>query len=213
MSHPPATHQESGQGGSANDRDRRPLRITLVGPESSGKTTLARLLAEHYGAAWVEEYVREYMERRGVGRGYARPFAPDDLEHIGRGQAAAEDRAAKRADSLLLCDTELLTTEIWGEIYFGAAPQWVMRESRRRRYDLYLLLAPDIAWDDDGTREFPHRRDEHFHRLRGELDARALPYTVISGDYDARLRAAIAVLDDFIRTTEEHEVVPQRTSC
>ncbi|HET7462380.1 MAG TPA: ATP-binding protein, partial [Longimicrobium sp.] len=91
-----------------------PLRIALVGPESSGKTTLARLLAEHYGAAWVEEYVREYMEQRDVGRGYARPFALDDLEHIGRGQIEAEDRAAAGAASLLFCDTELLTTEIWG---------------------------------------------------------------------------------------------------
>jgi len=174
-----------------------PLRIALVGPESSGKTTLARLLAEHYGAAWVEEYVREYMERRDVGRGYARPFAFDDLEHIGRGQIEAEDRAASGA-TLLFCDTELLATEIWGEIYFGAAPEWVRQESRRRRYALYLLLAPDIAWDDDGTREFPHRRDEHFRRLRDELDARALPYAVVSGGYDARFRAAIVAVDELM---------------
>lgn len=173
------------------------LRIALLGPESSGKTTLARLLAEHYGAAWVEEYVREYMEARDVGRGYVRPFAFDDLEHIGRGQIEAEDRAADGA-SLLFCDTELLTTEIWGEIYFGAAPEWVRHESRRRRYDLYLLLAPDIAWEDDGTREFPHRRDEHFQRLRDELDARGLPYTIVSGDFGARLRAAIAAVDEMM---------------
>lgn len=188
-----------------------PLRVALVGPESSGKTTLARLLAEHYGAAWVEEYVREYMERRDVGRGYARPFAFDDLEPIGRGQIEAEDRAADGA-SLLFCDTELLTTEIWGEIYFGAAPEWVRRESRRRRYDLYLLLAPDIAWDDDGTREFPHRRREHFDRLRDELDARGLRYTVIRGDYDARFRAAIAAVGELIgRQRDEPLIGAERT--
>jgi len=172
-----------------------PARVALVGPESSGKTTLARLLAGHYGGGWVEEYVREYMERRDVGRGHARPFAEDDIEAIGRGQAAAEDRAANDAGALLFCDTELLTTEIWGEIYFGAAPEWVRRESLRRRYSLYLLLAPDIPWHDDGTREFPHLRADHFARLRAELDARALPYVVVGGDHRARLQAAIAAVD------------------
>lgn len=174
------------------------VRVAIVGPESSGKTTLARILAEHYGTAWVAEWVRAYMEARDVGRGRGRPFALRDIEAIGRGQAATEDRAARDADPILFCDTDLITTEIWSEIYFATAPDWVREESRRRRYALYLLLEPDVPWHDDGTREFPHLRDDHYRRLRAELDARGLPYVPISGDYEARFAAAVAAVDELM---------------
>jgi NadR type nicotinamide-nucleotide adenylyltransferase len=166
-------------------------RVALLGPESTGKSTLSRLLARHYETACVAEYGREYTDHCDMGA-----FGLDDIRKIGQGQVEREDRAAREANRVLICDTELITTAIWSEIYFeGAVPVWVEAESRRRRYDLYLLLDVDIPWVDDGTRTFSHLRQWHFDRIRRELEERRLPYVVISGGFETRFRAATAAVD------------------
>lgn len=168
-------------------------RVAVLGPESTGKSTLARRLAEHFGAAWVDEYGREHTDAVDMSR-----FALDDILAIAREQARREDEAAARSSGLLVCDTELITTQVWSEIYFGAWPAWVEAESRRRRYDLLLLLDVDVPWVDDGTREFPALRRWHFDRLRGELDARGLTYHVLSGGYDERFAQAAGLVSGIV---------------
>lgn len=160
-------------------------RIVLTGPESTGKTTMAHQLAKHFHTNWVEEYGREYFVKHGGIRELS------DLSRIAEGQARLEEEALRSANKWLFCDTDLIVTQVWSEIYFKQCPQEVIDLSRTRRYDLHLLMDIDIPWEDDGTREFPQLRDWHFKRLKAELEQRKLPYMVISGNYEERLEACI----------------------
>lgn len=168
-------------------------RIALVGPESTGKSTLSKQLAAHFKAGYVEEFAREYMEWG------SRPLELTDITEIGRGQAQWEDQAAREADKLLFCDTNLLSTVVWSELYFGEAPEWVIEESKSRKYTLHLLLKPDIPWDDDGTRAFPERAAWHFLRLKEELTLRGESFVIISGQGEIRLQNAIAAVEKLLQ--------------
>ncbi len=163
-------------------------RISLTGPESAGKSTLAAQLAAHYGTEYVPEYARQYLEANGP------HYALPDLEAIARGQLAAEDAAARRASGLLFCDTDLLVIKIWAENAFGTCPAWILAELARPRYALSLLLAPDLPWTPDPLREHPDPAQRwHFYQLyRQELTQRNWPFVEISGPPAQRFVQALA---------------------
>src|SRR3954469_19325971 len=120
------------------------VRICVTGPESTGKTTLARRLAESLDTAWVPEGSRTYAER--VGRPLdASDVSPIAREHIALADDGAALARARGATSLIL-DTDLLSTVIYARHYYGAAPPWVEEEERTRRADLYLLCDVDVPW-------------------------------------------------------------------
>ncbi len=167
-------------------------KVVLTGPESTGKTTLARTLAEYFNTAWVEEYGRDYFIKKGG------KLVPEDLLLIAKGQVALEDKKINEANKLLLCDTDLIVTGIWSEIYFESCPEELMRLSYTREYAIHLLMDIDIPWEDDGTREFPHLRQWHFNRIKEELDQRKLPYVIISGNFDERFLRAKKVVAELI---------------
>ncbi len=174
-------------------------RVALLGAESSGKTTLAAALAAHFGTEWVPEFVRDYLDD-----GPNIDYTPADLVAIGAGQRALERAYAKLPGplktGLLFCDTDALTTTVWAELYFGEnhAPPALVRLAENDRYATTLLLAPDLPWASDGTRDRPDpaTRAWFFGRLRWWLEHVGRPYVVISGDGAARLAAAVAVLRD-----------------
>ena len=166
-------------------------RISLTGPESAGKSTLAAELATRYGTTWVPEYARQYLEENGAA--YTLP----DLEAIAHGQLAAEDAAARRARDLLFCDTDLLVVKIWAENAFGTCPAWVLAALAKPRYALTLLLAPDLPWAPDPLREHPDPAQRwHFYVLyRAELVARGWPFAEVSGPAAERLAQAVAAIE------------------
>jgi len=165
-------------------------KVSLTGPESAGKSTLAAQLAAHYGTTFVPEYARAYLEANGAA--YTLP----DLEAIAAGQLAAEDAAARQAASLLFCDTDLLVLKIWAENAFGTCPAWILAALARPRYALTLLLAPDLPWAPDPLREHPDPAQRwHFYGLyRQELVARGWPFAEISGPAAGRLAQAVAAI-------------------
>jgi NadR type nicotinamide-nucleotide adenylyltransferase len=164
-------------------------RVAIYGPESTGKTTLAATLAERYATVWCPEFARAHLDLKGG------PVEPADIPLIAQGQIAAEDRLARQANRVLFCDTELSTTVIYAEHYFGACPGWLRVEAMARRYALYLLLDVDVPWVPDPQRDLGHSRDEMFARFRAALDARGARYEVISGSWDQRLSRACAAID------------------
>jgi NadR type nicotinamide-nucleotide adenylyltransferase len=164
-------------------------RIVVFGPESTGKTTLARRLAAHYGTVWVPEWAREHLDPQG-GKCVA-----DDITQIALGQAASEDALARQAQRVLICDTDTLTTTIWSEVYFQHVAPWIAELARQRRHDLYLLCDIDVPWVDDTQRDMPHRREEFFARCRTALEQNERPYVVISGDWETRFRSAVSAID------------------
>lgn len=166
-------------------------RIALVGPESCGKSYLAEQLALHFNTVFVEEYGRTYCEQFGM------DSTELDFAHVAGGQLYREDEMALEANRMLFCDTDLIVTQIWSEIYFkGKCQPWIYWADHARRYDLFLLCAPDIPWVNDGLREFEGQRDWMFERLKQELDCRGLPYVIIQGGFAERTSAAIQAVEN-----------------
>jgi NadR type nicotinamide-nucleotide adenylyltransferase len=176
-------------------------RVAVFGAESTGKTTLAEKLAARFGTVWVPEFARTYLDRKGP------PVELADIEPIARGQIADEDRLARAADRVLFCDTELETTVIYSEQYFGVCPDWIRAEARRRRYDLYLLLAIDVPWVPDPWRDFGHAREALNARFRAALVGKAAPVVEIRGAWDERLEAATAAVARLWRLTARGSTV------
>ena len=159
-------------------------RVCLLGAESTGKTTLAAALAQHFGTVWVPEYAREYLSANG------NVVTLADMPNIARGQAESEERLARQANRVLFLDTNLLTTYIWHEHYFGEVPDEIRDLAAARIAHLYFVTGLDVPWVADGLRDSPGQR-EHFHqRFCDELTARGLAYTVLSGSHEARLAQA-----------------------
>jgi NadR type nicotinamide-nucleotide adenylyltransferase len=165
-------------------------RVCVFGPESTGKTTLARKLADHFATAWVPEYARTLLEAR------EERVRIDDMELIARGQAASEDALARNANRVLITDTDPLATLIWSDVLFGTIPPQVRKIADSRAADLYLLMDADAApWVADPIRYLPDGGRVFFERCRAELDARGRRYVVIQGDWDERFRAAVAAIE------------------
>lgn len=174
------------------------LRVSVFGPESTGKTTLARRLADHYRTRWVPEFARTHLlQRDGALRA-------EDLPHIARGQRASEDALARAARKLLFCDTDPLATEIWSDVMFQAVDPEVTRLAQSSHYDLTLLLDADVPWVADPVRYLPHQGREFFERCRHALEGAGRRTTLVNGDFEARFEAACRAVDELI---EERGVV------
>lgn len=164
-------------------------RVAITGPESSGKTTLARALADGApSAAWVPEYARAFLEARGG------DYQEADLVTIARGQVEAVAQAAKARPALLISDTDLVVVRIWSLERFGRVAPAIDRMLREATWDLTLLLTPDLPWAPDPLRVNPRDRDRLFDRYQAELHRLGRPFVVIAGD-DRLASAQRAIAD------------------
>jgi NadR type nicotinamide-nucleotide adenylyltransferase len=169
-------------------------RVCLVGAESTGKTTLAAALAAHYRTVWVPEYGREYSERKlAEGGGY--DFRPEEFTHIAERQCEAEDEAARRANRVLVCDTDAFATSVWHRRYTGARSPEVEAIAAARRPDLYLLTDVGTPFVQDGTRDGEHVRAWMHETFVEELRAQGRPFRLLSGSHGRRMREAVAAVD------------------
>ena len=166
-----------------------PPRLVLTGSESTGKTTLARALAERFGVAWVPEFARDYATAR------AGQLTPADIEPIARGQQAAEDAAAMIHPGCVVLDTDLLSTWIYAHHYYQAVPGWLERELPQRIRGCYLLCDIDLPWVPDPARDRGDRREEMHAAFVQELERRSVKYAIVRGTGEARLQSALAAAE------------------
>jgi NadR type nicotinamide-nucleotide adenylyltransferase len=167
-------------------------KIVVIGPESTGKSTLSAALAEHYGTAWCPEFARDYLTRNGNNYGY------DDLLTIARGQQALEDdRLAQAVPPFYFIDTNQYVMKVWCEVVFGDCHPWIIGQIAERRYDFYLLCDTDLPWVADGLREYPdpQQRRSLFKMYEDIVIDSGTPWALISGDSDARLAGAVSALE------------------
>ncbi|MEX0883282.1 MAG: ATP-binding protein [Cyclobacteriaceae bacterium] len=166
-------------------------KVVVVGPESTGKSTLTSALAHHYQTPWVPEYAREYLNSLN------RNYHFEDLLNIAKGQIMRENEMEKKAKDLLFCDTDLHVIKVWSEHSFGRLHPWIEKSMASRRYDLYLLTDIDVPWEPDPLREHadPKMRKYFFDLYYDYLMTTGVPLVKISGDPKARLRAGIQAVD------------------
>ncbi|MEO6150788.1 MAG: ATP-binding protein [Mucilaginibacter sp.] len=168
------------------------IKIAVVGPESTGKSTMAAYLAKHYHTVWVPEFAREYCEK------LTAPCTFGDEVNMFYGQLELEKKLLPQANKLLICDTTFITIKIWSDQLFGQSPPEVLEELPEHPYDLYLLLDIDMPWVDDPLRDFPDMREHFMQVWHKELQALSAKYVVISGLGQQRYDAAVAAVDDFL---------------
>jgi len=173
------------------------LKIAIVGVESTGKSTLAKDLANYYQTKWVAEFARVYLEHLG------RSYAYDDILHIAQNQ----DRIIKEKEkefsekSLIFIDTELLVTKIWEEYVFGKCHPWIEENLPKQSYQLYLLTNIDLPWEIDPLREYPNieRRREIHQLYLFYLKQYGFNYHLISGNREERLKKAIEIIENKLK--------------
>jgi NadR type nicotinamide-nucleotide adenylyltransferase len=167
----------------------RPRRVVVTGSESTGKTTLAGRLAAHFAAPCVAEFSRAYAQS------VARPLTRDDVEPIARGQLATERQAEASAGRLIVLDTDVLSTLVYGEHYYGHAPRWIADALRDHSADLYLLCDIDVPWVADPARDRGHLRPEMHALFAGAVRGTGVPCVLVRGDWEQRFRTAVTAVD------------------
>jgi NadR type nicotinamide-nucleotide adenylyltransferase len=168
------------------------IKIAIVGPESTGKSTISEQLADHYHTLWVPEYAREYCSK------LTAPCTLQDELNIFYGQLDLESQLMPNANKLLVCDTTFITVKIWCDYIFDRSPQEVLDKIPNHPYDFYLLMDIDLPWQEDPLRDFPNMRDHFMAIWHQELKALDASYAVISGSSKQRLENAVWAIDGFL---------------
>ena len=199
-------------------------KIVVIGPESTGKSTLCEKLAQYYNTLWVPEYAREYLENNGSDYTY------DDLLTIAKGQIESEDRIGYQLSvisnqqsviineqsgnspnpdevlpsfppsedmRLLFIDTDMYVMKVWAEYVFNRCHNWILNQIAGRKYDLYMLCDIDLPWIEDTLREYPDKkiREKLFLFYKELMINQSTSWCIISGDYEERLKKAIQFVD------------------
>ena len=176
-----------------NKQPEKIIKIVVIGPESTGKSTLCEALAAHFHTIWCREYAREYLLQHGTDYSY------DDLLTIAKGQLNLEDEAMVKIaskhqqSSVLIIDTDLYVMKVWCEFVFGKCHQFILDEIVKRKYDGYLLCKPDLPWTKDELREYPdlETREKLYHHYRDLLIEQNTPWFEVKGTGQERIQSAI----------------------
>ncbi len=192
-------------------------KIVIIGPESTGKTTLCEQLAQYYNTLWCPEYAREYLSTHGT------KYTYDDLLIIAKGQVELEEKFESLVRSsesgvqrrerengselrtqnseLLFIDTNMYVMKVWCEFVFGKCHQFILDQVATRKYDLYLLCNTDLAWTADELREYPdlETRQRLYQIYKNQMLNQPVPWVEITGDSKQRLQKAIQSVDSLFK--------------
>ncbi len=169
-------------------------RIVIIGPESTGKSTLCQQLAAHYYTVWCPEFAREYLLEKGMNYTY------DDLAKIAQGQIKLEEIGdAEVKNNFYFIDTDMYVMKVWYEVAFNNCPTWILKKIARTHCDLYLLCDVDLPWIKDELREYPNlaMRQKLFKMYKDIMINSGVRWVQISGANAQRLQMAVKSINDY----------------
>lgn len=170
------------------------IKIALFGPESTGKTTLAKQLAAHYETEWVPEFARDYLQKRWEENQHI--CEADDMLPIAYGQMSLENEKLSSAKKYLFCDTNLMVTKVFSEIYYDFCDPLLNEEALEHEYDLFFLTDIDVPWEKDDIRDKPEGRETVFSVFKQTLIDNKKPFITLSGNKESRLAKAAIIIDN-----------------
>lgn len=167
-------------------------KIVVIGPESTGKSTLSKDLALALNTCFVPEFARDYLVNLN------HPYNEEDLLTIARGQLETEEQQYNTAKDILICDTDLNVIKVWSEHSYNRCSRWVLEQIAEKKYDLYLLTDIDMIWDDDPLREHPeeHMRLYFYSQYRDIVINSGIPWVNVKGDRQTRLTTALRAIEE-----------------
>jgi len=183
-----------------NNGSSKIIKIALFGPESTGKTTLAIQLAEHFKTAWVPEYARDYLQEKWDNT--TQICDVNDMLPIAYGQVKLENDNLSIANKFLFCDTNLMVTKVFSEVYYNFCDPLLDKAARKHEYDLFFLTDNDVPWEKDDLRDKPEGRESVFAVFKQTLIDYNKPFITLSGDKDLRLNKAIQIVNDLAKANK-----------
>ena len=173
-------------------------KVVIIGPESTGKSSLCEQLAAHYNTIWVKEYAREYLVKNGT------EYSFDNLLDIAKGQIAGEELASEKLSTInhqptnLFIDTDMYVMKVWCEFVFKKCHHWILNRIVERKYDLYLFCNIDLPWVADELREYPdlENRQKLYHYYKDILVNQNVRWVDITGNYEERLAKAVKAVNE-----------------
>lgn len=171
------------------------IKVCFYGAESTGKSTMARQMAEYFNTNFVPEVARELVS--------SNDFSVEDIIKIGNAQTARIASLEKLANSVLICDTDLITTQIYSKHYLGIVPEVLYELESLIRYDRYFLFDIDVPWVADGLRDLQNQREQMHSIFKNELEIRKIDYVLVWGNWDARYQIVVSEINRLLRESKE----------
>ncbi len=169
------------------------IKIALIGPESTGKTTLAIQLAAAFNTHWIPEFARTYLQQKWDTKKEVCTY--EDLEPIAIGQIKLENEGLKTANTYLFCDTNVLVTKVFSEMNYQKCEKSIEKAAKKHKYDLTFLTDIDVPWEKDDLRDAPENRERSIDFFENALIENKKPYIKLSGNKEERLQKAIEIIN------------------
>jgi len=166
------------------------MKFAFTGPESSGKTTLSKAIAEKIQANYYPEFSREYLNKRNG------TYTKKDLDKIALGQFEFITQIDKKNQ---VYDTEMLVIQIWSEFKYHSCSELILNLVQQQQIDHYFLCSPDIPYEEDPLRECPEHRDELFDIYLNKLKTYKVPFSIIKGTPSERIEKTLEIILNLLK--------------
>lgn len=176
------------------------IKIAIYGPESTGKTTLAKQLAEHFNTVWIPEFARDYLQQKWENK--QQICQKEDLLPIAIGQTKLENEGLQKANTFLFADTNLMVTKVFSDIHYGETDPVLEKAAKKHKYDLFLLTDVDVPWQKDDLRDSPDDREKTLQIFEENLIKFNKPYLKLSGSKEKRFQKAVALVSTLLEAKE-----------